>query len=305
MGVVGVGYLGQFHAEKYAQMDGVHCAAVVDKDWKRAQAIASRTGAQAFQNSDAIYSLVDAVSIVVPTSEHHEVARGFLARGIDVLLEKPISANIWQATELIRLAKEKGCILQIGHLERFNSVWRAVGSVIENPKFVEVHRLGPFQERGTDVDVILDLMIHDIDILLKFIRVPIRAIDSVGVPVLSTNIDIANARIHFDNGSVANLTASRVTAKRTRRARFFQQDLYVSVDYDSREIQVYQRIRNKEGIPEIVGRQEIVPPNDALREELDSFIQSVRTRCAPEVDGEAGKQALKVALRILKKIRTA
>jgi predicted dehydrogenase len=305
IGVIGVGYLGQFHAEKYAQMDGVHCVAVVDHHWERAQTIATKIGAKAFPRPEAIYSLVDAVSIVVPTSYHYDVAKGFLVRGIDVLVEKPIAANLQQATTLIRLARIHGCILQVGHLERFNSVWRAIGEVIENPRFIEAHRLGPFQERGTDVDVILDLMIHDIDIVLKFTRMPIRAIDSVGVPVLSTAIDIANARIHFVNGSVANLTASRVTTKRTRKIRFFQQDLYASVDYDSREIQVYQRSLNKEGIPEIVGRHEVVPAHDALREELDCFIDSVRTRRPPEVDGEVGKQALNVALRILRKIRTA
>jgi predicted dehydrogenase len=302
---VGVGYLGRFHAEKYASMDCVQCAAVVDRDRERAEAVASRIGARAFQHAEAIYSLVDAVSVAVPTSDHYDVARGFLARGIDVLLEKPIAANVPQATGLVRLARRKGCILQIGHLERFNSVWRVVEEAIEDPRFVEVHRLGPFQERGTDVDVVLDLMIHDIDIVLKFIRSPIRTIDSVGVPVLSSNIDIANARIHFENGAVANLTASRVTTKRTRRARFFQKDLYVSVDYDTREIQVYRRTLTQEGMPEIVGRQEIVPPNDALREEVDSFVHNVRTRHSPEVDGEVGKRALKVALKILRSARTA
>ena len=305
VGVVGVGYLGQFHADKYAHMDGVDLVAVVDKNWERAQTIAAKTGTKAFQRAEDIYSLVDAVSVVVPTLSHHEVAKGFLERGIDVLVEKPITDSLWQATELVRHAKRKNCILQVGHLERFNSVWRAIGGVIDKPRFIEAHRLGPFQERGTDVDVILDLMIHDIDIILKFIRVPIRTIDSVGVPVLSSNVDIANARIHFSDGSVANLTASRVSIKRTRKIRFFQQDLYASVDYDSREIQVYQRSCNGQGIPEIMGRQEVVPPNDSLREELDAFVHSVRTRCPPEVDGKAGRQALNVALKILRKIRTS
>jgi predicted dehydrogenase len=249
---------------------------------------------------------VDAVSIVVPTSQHHKVARGFIRRGVDVMIEKPITTTLPEASELIRMAKQRECILQVGHLERFNEVWKTVGSAIDQPKFIEAHRIGPFQARGTDVDVILDLMIHDIDIVLKYVPAPIERIDSVGVPVLSPNVDIANVRIHFQDGAAANLTASRVSVKRTRKIRFFQRDAYVSVDYDAGKVQVFQRVAGSDGSsPEIVGDEREVEHSDALRTELEAFVESVRTRKPPEVGGAEGKKALQVALRILRNMRTA
>ncbi len=302
-GVVGVGYLGQFHAEKYARMDDVELVAVADKDFERAQKVAGNTGATACRRIEDLYGLVDAVSIAVPTSAHYEVTKGFLMHGIDVLVEKPLASSRKEARELVRIARTRGCILQVGHLERFNPVWKTLQGVVVRPRFVEAHRLGPFQERGTDVDVVLDLMIHDIDVVLKFIPCHVKAIHSVGVPVLSHNVDIANARLYFSDGSVANLTASRVSVKRTRKIRFFQQDLYISVDYDGRTAQVYQRVVDEHGVPEIVGQHHEAPAGDALEEELRAFVTSVRTRSKPEVDGEAGLRALEVALRILRSIR--
>ena len=306
VGVVGTGYLGRFHAEKYAELEGVELVAVVDKDFRRARSVAEATGTRAYRESKDIYSQVDAVSIVVPTSRHHEVAREFLKRSIDVLVEKPITETVAHANELIRLAAKKQCILQVGHLERFNAVWDAAGPALRNPRFVEAHRLGPFQGRGTDVDVVLDLMIHDIDIILKYVSSPIRRIDSVGVPVLTSNIDIANVRLHFQSGTVANLTASRVSLKRTRKIRFFQPDLYVAVDYDARKAQIFRRIHNpKNGQPTIDGEETALPEADALSAELKAFMDCVRTRKAPEVGGDDGKKALQVALRILRQMRSS
>lgn len=306
LGVVGAGYLGTFHAEKYASMDGVDLVAVVDIDEQKARSLAERLGTAAYTLPEQIHSRVDAVSIVVPTSQHHAVARGFLRQGVDVLIEKPITTTLAEASELIRLARRRDCILQVGHLERFNEVWKTIGSAIREPRFIEVHRIGPFQARGTDVDVILDLMIHDIDIVLKYVRDPIRRIDAVGVPVLSPNVDIANVRIRFEHDTVANLTASRVSAKRTRKIRFFQRDAYVSVDYDAGKVQVFQRTAGSDGAsPRIVGEEREVREGDALRTELEAFVESVRTGRPPEVGGEEGRKALGVALRILRNMRTA
>jgi predicted dehydrogenase len=306
LGVVGAGYLGTYHAEKFASMDGVDLVAVVDIDERKARSLAERLGTEAYTRPEQIYGRVDAVSVVVPTSQHHAVARGFLRQGLDVMIEKPMTTTLPQASELIRLARQRDCILQVGHLERFNEVWKTVGSAIREPRFIEVHRIGPFQGRGTDVDVILDLMIHDIDIVLKYVREPIRRIDAVGVPVLSPKVDIANVRIHFQHDTVANLTASRVSAKRTRKIRFFQRDAYVSVDYDAGKVQVFQRIAGSDGAcARIVGEEREVPESDALRTELEAFVESVRTRRPPEVGGEEGRKALGVALRILRNMRTA
>ena len=306
VGVVGVGYLGRFHAEKYAAMEGVELVALVDRDLSRAASLAEALGTKACQRPEDIYPLVDAVSVVVPTSDHHAVARGFLQKGIDVLIEKPMTATLAEANHLIRLAERSGRILQVGHLERFNTVWKAAEGALDAPRFIEAHRMGPFRERGTDVDVVLDLMIHDIDIVLKYVKSPIRRIDSVGVPVLSRNVDIANVRLDFQNGTVANLTASRVSLKRTRKIRFFQPDVYVSIDYDAREVHVFRRTwRHEDGSPEISGEQKKIPEGDALRDELTAFIRSVRKREPPEVGGIEGKRALEVALRILRRMRSS
>jgi len=304
VGVIGAGYLGKFHAEKYAEIESAELTAVVDTDFARAQKVAKRFNTQAFSNIKEIYHRVDAVSIVVPTSHHYPVARKMFNHNIDVLIEKPITVTIPQASELIRLARRKGCIIQVGHLERFNAVWKAVDKALSEPRFVEVHRLGPFQNRGTDVDVILDLMIHDLDIVMKYIRSPIKRIDSVGVPIISSNIDIANVRLHFNCGAVANLTASRVSDKRTRKIRFFQPDVYVSVDYDAKKAQILRKVINPDSsLPEIVGEEKAINHADALQAELEAFIDSVKTRRAPEVGGEEGKKALQVAHRILRRMR--
>lgn len=306
VGVVGVGYLGRFHAEKYAAMADVDLVAVVDPDVDRAHEVAGHCGCEACRTPEEVYGRVDAVSVVVPTSLHHRVARGFLRRQVDVLVEKPIATTLPEASDLIRTARRNGCILQVGHLERFNAVWDAADRALNGPKFVEAHRLGPFQERGTDVDVILDLMIHDIDIVLKYMPSPVRRVDAVGVPVLSSNVDIANVRLHFGDGAVANFTASRVSGKRTRKIRFFQPDVYVAVDFDAGKTLVLRRVVSGDGEkPEIVGEELGVGTGDALRAELEAFVRSVRTREPPEVGGEEGRKALSVALRILRGMRSS
>jgi len=306
VGVVGTGYLGRFHAEKYAAMPGVELVAVADRDPERARAVAETVGCEARVAAEELLPLVDAVSVVVPTSQHHAVARMFLLAGVDVLVEKPISVTLAEARDLVLTARKKGCILQVGHLERFNAVWQVAGPALREPRFIEAHRLGHFQERGTDVDVVLDLMIHDIDICLKYVGAPVQKIDSVGVQVLTPNIDIANVRLHFRNGAVANLTASRVSLKKTRKIRFFQPDLYVSVDCDKRAVQIFSRGPATDGgFPTIEGEEKTLPETDALLAELTSFIDCVRTRRPPEVDGEAGTKALEVALRILRRMRSS
>ncbi|MEW6443370.1 MAG: Gfo/Idh/MocA family oxidoreductase [bacterium] len=304
--VIGVGYLGRYHAQKYAAMEGVELAGVVDKDAERAAAVAGALGTRAFRSPEEVYPLIDAASVAVPTTEHYAVARGLLAHRIDVLIEKPMASTLREASELVRLARRNGRILQVGHLERFNAAWKAAQGVLESPRFIEAHRLGPFQERGTDVDVVLDLMIHDIDIVLKFVRTPLLKVDSVGVPVLSNNVDIANARLYFRDGTVANLTASRVSLKRTRKIRFFQPDAYLSVDYDAREVQIFRRkVRPEGGAPEITGEQHKITDSDALHDELAAFVSSVRSREPPEVGGAEGRRALEVALRILRRMRSS
>jgi len=304
VGVVGTGYLGTFHARKYAAMPGVELAALVDTDMPRAQALARELHTTAFGSPEEMFDHVDAVSIAVPTSLHYRVAKEFLRRGVHALIEKPITDNLPDAGDLIRIADRKGCVLQVGHLERFNAVWDEAGPALREPMFVEAHRLGPFQGRGTDVNVVLDLMIHDIDIVLKYIRSPVREVYAAGVPVLSPNVDIANVRLHFANGAVANLTASRVSLKRQRKIRFFQQDLYVSVDYDEGKTQIIRRIAAGDDLtPQIRGEEKISPKGDSLNAELISFVRCVRTGVPPEVDGHQGRRALQLALRIQRRMR--
>src|SRR6185436_4539265 len=229
--VIGVGYLGSFHAEKYASLPGVRLVGVVDADGERAEAIGKRLGAPAFPNYRALLGQVDCASIAVPTAAHFAIARELLEREVDVLVEKPIAATAAEGRHLVELAAARGRILQVGHLERFNPAIRSLAGILTRPRFIECHRLAPFVERGTDVDVILDLMIHDLDVILSIVDAPIERIEAVGVPVISETVDIANARLRFADGAIANVTASRVALKRERKIRFFQSDAYVSVDY--------------------------------------------------------------------------
>lgn len=305
VGVVGVGYLGAYHAEKYAQMPDVKLVGVSDIDAARAAEIAGKFHTASFADHRALLGKVDAVSIAVSTSQHYAVARDFLKNGIDVLIEKPMTTSLEDADALISLAQKNSLILQVGHLERFNPTVVALQDIVTRPLFIESHRLSIFKPRCTDVSVILDLMIHDIDLILSFVASAIREIRASGVAVISEHVDIANARLEFDSGCVANVTASRISTKNERKLRIFQQDAYVSVDFANRNILC---IRKNGGQPDslIPGadiRNIRFDAADALNDELIAFVEAVRSRNAPPVTGEMGRDALKAALDILETIQ--
>jgi predicted dehydrogenase len=302
--VIGVGYLGQFHAEKYAQLPGSELFAVVDTDRERAEEIAARLGTRGFADYREIFDSVDAVSIVVPTRFHFDVARSFLERGIHVLLEKPITTTLDEADELIRIARERRAVLQVGHLERFNPVVVAMTSHLTKPGFIESVRIAPFKPRGTDVNVVLDLMIHDIDIIQHVVKSPVKQINSIGAPVFTSEADIANARILFENGCVANVTASRISLKSERRMGIFQPDSYISVDFQNKKLAVYRKGEGEAqpGVPAIKVDEQIFEQGDALKSEIESFLDAIATGKTPVVSGEDGRLALETALKINKKL---
>jgi predicted dehydrogenase len=305
VGVVGVGYAGKHHAEKYALSPKARLMGVVDIDAERARAVGAELGVAAMTDYHELFGRVRCVSIAVPTRLHHELAREFLAAGIDVLVEKPMTATLEEGARLVALAREKGLMLQVGHLERFNPAVRALESAVREPRFVECHRLAPFVERGTDVDVVLDLMIHDIDVIASLVRAPVARVEAVGVAVLTNEPDIANARITFANGCVANVTASRVSVKRERKIRFFQPDAYISIDYDQKRAQIYRRPEKGASWMDIRGETVEIQETDALADEIDSFLDSVQSRAGPLVSGEEGLRALEIASMISAKLRAA
>lgn len=296
--VVGVGYLGKFHAEKYASSPKAKLVGIVDIDESRAKEIGSAVGAAPFSDYRALFGRVQCVSIAVPTQLHYRVARDFIDAGIDVLVEKPLTADIAEARELVQAAQEKNVLLQVGHLERFNPAIRRLEGIIKEPKFVECHRLAPFVERGTDVDVVLDLMIHDIDVIASLVRAPIERVEAVGVPVLTERPDIANARINFANGCIANITSSRVSLKRERKIRFFQPDAYISIDYDQCRAQIFHKPAAGASWLDIRTETVEIKEGDALADEIDSFLDCVQSRKLPLVGGVEGLRALEIASMI-------
>jgi predicted dehydrogenase len=298
VGVVGVGYLGKFHAQKYAGSDKAALMGVADVDLKRAREVAGPLGAAAVGDFHEMIGRVQAVSIAVPTRLHYAIAREFLNAGVDVLIEKPLAMNLNEGQELVDLAQAKGLVLQVGHLERFNPAIRRLERVINQPKFVECHRLAPFIERGTDVDVVLDLMIHDIDIIASLVRSPVQRVEAVGVPVLTDKPDIANARITFANGCIANVTSSRVSVKRERKVRFFQPDAYISIDYDQRRAQIFYKPLPGAGWLDIRSETIEIKEGDALADEIESFLECVKDRRPPLVSGIEGLRALEIASTI-------
>lgn len=305
VGVIGVGYLGKFHAEKYAAMEGVTLAGVADVDHEKAAEIAKKCNTEMFTDYRDMLDHVDAVSVVVPTSQHYEVADTCLEKGIDVLIEKPMTETLDQADALIAKAAAKNLIIQVGHLERFNPAVMAMEKHITQPLFIESHRIHVFKSRGLDVDVVLDLMIHDIDIILSIVDAPIKTIHTVGVPVVTPTTDIANARLIFENGCTANVTVSRISKDNIRRIRVFQPRSFVSVDYGKKEITV---IRLKKEISENgFPKEEIIRSSyeekDALETELKDFAANVRNRSTPRVSGSEGRRAIAVALEIMSQIR--
>jgi predicted dehydrogenase len=305
--VVGVGYLGKFHAQKYAAMDNVYLVGVADIDASRAGQVAAAFGTRAFTDYRDLMDSVDAVSIVVPTESHYAVGFDFLKHDKDVLIEKPMTSTLEQADTLIDLADSRNRILQIGHLERFNPAVLALKDIIDHPMFIESHRLSTFKGRGTDVSVVLDLMIHDIDIIMSVVKSGIKSIHAVGAPVISKHADIANVRLQFENGCVANVTASRISTKNQRKIRLFQKDAYISVDFTGREIVLIRRNDNRFNgvVPGMDIQQLSFSDADVLEDELAAFIQAVHTRREPVVSGRSGRQALDVALKIMDQIDAA
>jgi predicted dehydrogenase len=304
VGVVGVGYLGRFHALIYSRMPGVELVGVVDTDAARAQEVAGEAGCPALPHHDDLLERVDGVSIVVPTTLHLEMARPFLERGIHMLLEKPIAPSYEEGEAIVRLADQHGAILQIGHLERFNAGVMALAQRIDRPRFIEAHRMGGFLERATDVDVVSDLMIHDIDIILSLVKSDIVSIAAVGTPVLTRHVDIANARLEFANGTVANVIASRVSDAKMRRIRVFQPNGYMSLDFAGQTVDVaYPRPRPDREWPDIVRERIELEPVKPLDAELDAFVDTVRTGAQPLVAGRVGLEALDVALQVREKIQ--
>jgi predicted dehydrogenase len=305
--VIGVGYLGRFHAQKYAQAEGCELAAVVDPDPAARAAVGAELHVAALDTYASLLGAVDAVSVVTPTPAHFEIAREFLAAGAHVLVEKPITETPAEARELIALAARAGRILQVGHLERFNAAILAAEPHLHAPRFIECHRLAPYRERGTDVNVVLDLMIHDIDLVQTMVDAPIATIDAVGTPVFSEEIDIANARIRFANGCVANATASRVSLKTERKLRVFEDDAYLSLDLQQK-IMTLIRKRGPGDAPgplPVIIEEQSLDPGDALQAEIDSFLQCIRAGRPPVVTGEAGLMALETAIRITEQVHRA
>ncbi|MEK6660583.1 MAG: Gfo/Idh/MocA family oxidoreductase [candidate division NC10 bacterium] len=307
VGVVGVGYVGQHHARIYSELPGVELVGVVDIDEARLQELGARHRVQLCRDYRELLGKVDAVSVAVPTLLHYPIAKEFLEFGVDVLVEKPIAQSLTQADELVEIAKADERIFQVGHIERFNGAVKALEAIVKSPGFIECHRLGPFAARNTDVDVVLDLMIHDIDIILNLIHSPVTAVSAVGVPVISDQVDIANARLQFESGCVANLTASRVSVERVRRIRIFQRDTFISLDYAQQEIAVYHRIPGEGDAahgttPKIVREDIFIDKAEPLRVELESFIECVRSRKRPLVSGEEGRDALRVASQIVERL---
>jgi predicted dehydrogenase len=296
--VVGVGYLGKYHAEKYAASEKAHLVALVDVDQTKVRELAEKFHVEAAGNYRDLFGRVQCVSIAVPTRLHHEIAREFLEHGIDVLVEKPLAADISEGRDLVEIAASMKAILQVGHLERYNPAIRKLEGIITEPKFVECHRLAPFVERGTDVDVVLDLMIHDIDVITSLVRSPVQRVEAVGVPVLTEKPDIANARITFENGCIANVTASRVSIKRERKVRFFQPNAYISIDYDQRRAQIYYKPPAGSTWLDIRAETIEIKEGDALADEIDSFLECVKSRSLPLVGGTEGLRALEIATMI-------
>ena len=297
--VIGTGYLGKFHAEKYASLPDCELVAVVDINKKAALAVAEKHGAKALTDYQVLLGEVDAVSIVVPTTLHHLVSKDFLDAGAHVLVEKPITVTVAEADELIAIAKQKNLILQVGHLERFNPAVLGLDKD-EKPLFIESHRLSPFNPRANDVSVVLDLMIHDIDIILALVDSEVERIDASGTAVLTEGTDIANARLLFKNGCVANVTASRISMKMERKMRLFRPSSYISVDFQNRILTKY-RTGKKEmfpGIPEIETEESVFESGDALLEEIKHFVNCIQTGVNPLVSGEAGRRALATAIQI-------
>lgn len=300
--VVGAGEFGRNHARVYREMDAVELTGIMDQDPARAEKLAQEFGVRAFQSLAELQGNADATSVAVPTVAHADVGCRLMALGLDVLVEKPMAATLAEADALLEAARKHQRILQVGHVERFNPAVIAVEPIVTRPLFFEVHRLGVFTPRSLDVEVIYDLMIHDLDILLALVKEPVAEVKAVGIPVLTDKIDIAHARLEFAGGAVANVTASRVSTERVRKMRFFQRHEYISLDYARRDA-LRVKVRKPGPEPEFGFEKLPAPEVEPLRAELEAFAAAVRTRLTPRTDGAAGRAALELAARVIKSIR--
>ncbi|MGE3508603.1 MAG: Gfo/Idh/MocA family protein [Vicinamibacterales bacterium] len=300
--VVGVGHLGRHHARILATLPGVELVAVVDTNRQRAEEIAAGAGTQALTDVRELAGRVDAVTVAVPTEQHHEIAMPFLTAGIPVLVEKPMARSLVEADEMVDAANRAGVVLAAGHTERFNPAVEAASRLLVNPRFIEVHRLGTFPERSLDIDVVFDLMIHDLDVVLSLVPADVESIDAVGVPVLTGRIDIANARVRFANGCIANLTASRISRDRVRKIRFFQPAAYLSIDYAAQKVEMWRLTQSGEPRPSIQGGDVPVKPEEPLKRELQDFVDAITMRRTPLVTGQQGRRALALAQQITDRI---
>ncbi len=297
--VVGVGHLGRHHARILAELPDVELVAVVDTNRARADEIAAGVGAKALYDARELVGAVDAVTIAVPTAWHLDIARPMLLAGVHALVEKPMAHSLDEADEMIDAARSGGALLAIGHTERFNPAVEAARPLLVDPRFIEVHRLGAFPERSLDIDVVFDLMIHDLDVVLSLVTAPVESIEAVGVPVLTDRVDIANVRIRFRNGCIANLTASRISRDRVRKIRFFQPRAYVSIDYAAQKVEVWRLQKGDGPAPRIDGGDLPVTNDEPLKRELADFVDAIRNKRAPVVDGAQGRRALEVAQQIV------
>lgn len=298
--VVGVGYLGRFHAQKYAQLPGVELVAVVDADAAAARKVGAELDVPSLGDYRELPGRVDAVSLAVPTPLHHPIGRELLAAGVHLLVEKPITTTVAEAQELIDIARQRNCVLQVGHLERFNPAVLAAVGRLRTPRFIETHRLAPYKQRGTDVSVVLDLLIHDIDLVQELVGEPIAHIEAIGATVFSGEIDIVNARLRFAGGCVANTTASRVSLKQERKVRIFQDDAYLSIDMQQKILTVVRKKDDTpvESVAQVAIEEESFSQGDALLAEIEAFVHAIRTHSKPVVTGEDGLRALETATRI-------
>ena len=293
VGVVGVGHIGKNHARLYAELASAEFTAIYDTDRTVAEQRGTEFGVKPAESLEEFAEQVDAASIATPTNTHFEIARDLLSRGKHLLVEKPIADNTVDATELAELAAARGLVLQVGHVERFNPVLSALEKRLTNPRFIEAHRLSPYPNRSTDIGVVLDLMIHDLEIILHLVRSPVQTIDAVGVPVLSRGEDIANARIRFENGCVANITSSRISPEQMRKIRVFQEDVYLSLDYQNQSGETYRRTATG------LEREEVeIEREEPLKRELAAFIECAATGRAPKVSGFQAAAALELAVQI-------
>ena len=302
--VVGVGHLGRHHARILSSLDGATLVAVVDTNRSRAEEVAAQTLTQPLFDARELAGHVDAVTIAVPTELHRDISLPFLTAGIPVLVEKPMARSLVEADEMIAVAERASVALAVGHTERFNPAVEAARPLLANPRFIEVHRLGTFPDRSLDIDVVFDLMIHDLDVVLSLTRSEVESIEAVGVPVLTGRVDIANARIRFANGCIANLTASRISRDRVRKIRFFQPAAYLSIDYAAQKVELW-RLVNRDGLkPAIDGGELPVRNEEPLKRELADFREAVEAKRPPLVDGRQGRRALELAQRITDKMTT-